>query len=72
MEFIGVLIDYIFAILAVIGVLALLYLYFKWERYYDDWKATHHFVKDCPDDKNGIIGKIKWKINLLKDFFNKI
>lgn len=71
MEFMGVLIDYIFAILAVIGVLALLYLYFEWERYYYDWKATYHFVKDYPDEKNGIIGKIKWKINLLKDFWSK-
>jgi len=72
MEFIGDLIDYIFAILAVIGVLALLYLYFKWERYYDYWKANHFHIKDWPDEKDGIIGKIKWKINLLKDFFNKI
>jgi len=71
MEFIGVLIDYIFAILVAMGVLALLCLYFKWERYYDDWKATHYFVKDYPDEKNGIIGKIKWKTNLLKDFWSK-
>ncbi|MBA7589255.1 hypothetical protein ES708_31336 [subsurface metagenome] len=71
MKFIGVLIDYIFAILALIGVLVLLCLYFKWERYYDGWQATHHFVKDYPDEKDGIIGKINWKLNLLKDFWSK-
>jgi len=71
MEFMGVLIDYIFAILVVIGVLVLLYVYVKWENYYNYWKAPHYFVKDYPDEKDGIIGKIKWKINLLKDFWSK-
>jgi hypothetical protein len=71
MEFMGVLIDYIFAILVVIGMLVLLYLYVKWENYYNYWKATHYFVKDYPDEKDGIIGKIKWKTNLLKDFWSK-
>jgi len=72
MEFIGVLIDYILGMLVVIGVLALICLLFKLIIYYDDWQATHHFVEDYPYEKDGIIGKIKWKTNLLKDFFNKI
>ncbi len=71
MEFIGALIDYIFIILAFIGVFALLCLYVEWESYYNYWQETHHFVKDYPDEKNGIIGKIKWKLNLLKDFWSK-
>ena len=71
MEFIGVLIDYILGILVVIGVIVLICLLFKWRIYYDDWQATHHFREDYPDEKDGIIGKIKWKINLLKDFWSK-
>ena len=71
MEFIGVLINFIFTVLVFVGVFALICLLFKWRIYYDDWQATNHFVKDYPNEKDGIIGKIKWKLNLLKDFWSK-
>lgn len=71
-EFIEVLSGYFVAILMFIGVFTLGYLYIKWQIYYDNWKASHFHIEDYPDEKDGIIGKIEWKINLLKDFFNKM
>ncbi len=62
MEFMETLINYIIAILAVIGVLALYLLYRKWE-VYCSWQQNYHYNKK--------VGKFRRKIILLKDFLNE-